>query len=96
MGVRSSATVISQVICQTCPGTKFPQDVDSGHGGAAELGGGDIHLLLDDGGDLLVTSLQMRQLQFENSVWWQYNICCAFVSETGQDQIGQPCKITFC
>ena len=53
MGVCSLATVISQVICQTCPGTKFPQDVDSGHGEAAELGGGDTHNMLFDVGDNL-------------------------------------------
>ena len=60
MGVRGSATVISQVICQTCPGTAIPQDVDAGHQGAAELGGGDVYMLLDVGGNLLVTSFQLR------------------------------------
>ena len=62
MGVLGSATVISQVICQTCPGNAFPQGGLSGHQGAAELGGGDIYMLLDDGGESSAETITILEL----------------------------------
>ena len=68
MGGRGSATVISQVICQTCWSTEFPQAGLWTPRSSRTRRRRCIYMLLDVGGNLLVTIFQLTQLQ-ENSVW---------------------------